>query len=242
MPRQPLSRIRSTLSSSLFVGPETFSARPELAALVCRVITGWAQVEGVLALVFARYAGMSVESALTIYNTVEGFRAQRQMLDGAAKWRLSPDDFHLYSATMSFVMQQYSVRNEMAHWVWARTEDLPNALVIMEPVAHRRQHSMVFGAQTGYDMAKVPKYLQELEENTFVYREPDLKWHADQMFRAEVLADRLQWLAAAPPVYEEQGRNHLLGEPYIVEQYDKLRRGNPIILPTGPPDSSSQTS
>jgi len=199
-------------------------------------------VEGALALVFARYAGMSVESALNIYNTVEGFRAQRQMLDGAAKWRLPADDFHLYSATMKFVMQQYSVRNEMAHWVWARTEDLPDALVIMEPVAQRRHHSMVFGAQTGFDIAKAPKYVEELDKNTFVYRKPDLNRHADQMFRAEILADRLQWLAAAPPVYEEQGRNHLLSEPYIVEHYDKMRRGNPIILPNGAPDSKPQPS
>jgi hypothetical protein len=175
MPRQPLSTVAQKLKDPIMIGPHTFVKRPELACLVCEIITGWAKVEGCLSLVFARYTHARVDIATDVYNNVEGFRSQDQMLDGAARATLSGDDYLLYQATMKFVKRQYSVRNEMAHWLWACTDDLPDALIIMEPVSHRKAHTMVFAASTGFDLQRSYRYMEESKNKVFVYRKLTLK-------------------------------------------------------------------
>jgi hypothetical protein len=225
MPRQPLSTLTGNrkLNDPIMIGPHTFAKRPDLAHLVCGIITGWAKVEGCLSLVFARYTRARVDVAMNIYNNVDAFRAQEQMLEGAARAALSDDDFFLYQASMKFIKRQYSVRNEMAHWLWGSTDDLPDALIIMEPVSHRKAHTMMFGANTGYDIEKCREYWAESQNGTFVYRKADLESHAKQMFKAEILSDRLQFLAAKPPQNDVEGRSHLLSDPEIRRDYEKLR-------------------
>jgi hypothetical protein len=223
VPRQPLNKIVQNLKDPIGLGLGTFAARPELAALVCDVITGWARVEGSLSLVFARYTYSRVDIAMSTYNSVEGYRAQRQMLGGAARAALSVDNYMLFEATMEFVKRQYNIRNEMAHWIWGKTEDLPDALIIMEPVSQRKTSTMIFGARNVTDLINSQKFKEDSGKKTFVYRKNDLETHAKEMFKAEVLADRLQYLVAKPPQDHDEGRQHLLQEPDILRDYEKLK-------------------
>jgi hypothetical protein len=59
-----------------------------------------------LSLVFARYTHARVDIAMSTYNEVEGFRAQEQMISGAARVALTEDSYLLFQATMRFVKRK----------------------------------------------------------------------------------------------------------------------------------------
>jgi hypothetical protein len=66
----------------------------------------------------------------------------------------------------------------MAHWIWGKTDDLPDALIIFEPVSRKKTTTMIFGARNPTDFIVAQRYREESDKRTFVYRKPDLDTHA----------------------------------------------------------------
>lgn len=223
MPKQPLHKNYDTVSP-IMVGPQTFAERPKLAVYIAQIIAGWAQVDLALAVTFARYTRQNIEQSIDIYLSNEGFAAQGKMLDAAAKNILTKDNFLLYRATMRFVKLNYNIRNEMAHWGWGITDTLPDVLIIFDPVNSKKFNSLMFnisGQNMGAIMPRIIELKAEAEKNYFFYKENDLKKCADDMFQAEIYADRLQQLSSSTSDIEE-GRGILLKRPEIKQFYEKM--------------------
>lgn len=237
MPRQPLRNIIPG-KPVIEIGPSTFAKRPKLAAYVAQTIAGWAQVELSLSVVLARYTSRNIEQSIDMYLSIDGFGAQSLLLEAAAKSVLSQDNYDLFDATMRFIKANYAVRNEMAHWTWGVTDALTDGLIIIEPRGHKKLNALQFNL-IGQDMSKVvPRIMamaQEQEKNVFAYRERDLVRCAEDMFKAEVFADRLQQLRSTEADIAE-GRSILLGRNEIRQAYEnnvrkRLPRGT--MMPEG---------
>jgi len=170
----------------------------------------------------ARYARRNIEQSIDMYLSIDGFAAQGKVLDAAAKTALTQDNYFLYKATMRFIKFNYDIRNEIAHWGWGVTETLPDALIIFEPVVHKKLHALAFNL-IGQNMGEMGKKIAELQEknmnSVFFYKESDLKKCADDMFKTEIFADRLQQLSSSLPDIQE-GRDILLKRSEIKQFYD----------------------
>jgi hypothetical protein len=229
MPKQPLRNVIRG-NHPIEIGPRTFAKRPKLAAYVAQTIAGWAQVELSLALVLARYTSRNIEQSVDMYLSIDGFGAQSLLLEAAARSVLPQDNFELFDATMRFIKNNYTIRNEMAHWTWGVTDALPDALVIIEPRSHKKLHALQFNIGD-QDMSKaIPRLMalaKEQEKNVFVYRERDLARCAEDMFNAEIFADRLQQLRSTEADIAE-GRRILLRRNEIQQAYENnVRRRFP---------------
>lgn len=223
MPRQPLHQITDQ-EPVVFIGPETFERRPMLATYVAQVIAGWAQVEISLACVLAHYDNADIENSVDTYLNTKGFMAQAEILNKTARAALTPENYDLYEATIKFINSNYQIRNDMAHWTWGVTDLLPEALIIIEPKANKKIAALAFN-MIGQDMRVLAQRIMELQsrqkKGVFVYRKNDLKRCVQDMFAAEVLADRLQQLKSSKQDMDE-GRAILLKRPEIRQHYDKI--------------------
>ena len=223
MPKQPLHKNYDHVSP-IFIGPQTFEKRPKLAVYVAQIIAGWAQVDLTLATVLARYARRNIEQSIDMYLSIEGFALQAKMLDAAAKTALTRDNYLLYKATMRFIKLNYDIRNELAHWGWGITDTIPDALIIFEPVSKKKLDALAFNL-VGQNLATMHGKISELKKQSdlevFFYRENDLKKCADDMFKTEIFADRLQQLSSSESDIKE-GRSVLLTRPEIKQFYEKM--------------------
>ncbi len=223
VPKQPLNKNYDRVSPIL-IGPQTFEKRPKLAVYVAQIIAGWAQVDLTLSTVLARYARRNIEQSIDMYLSIEGFASQAKILDAAAKTALTRDNYLLYKATMRFIRLNYDTRNELAHWGWGITDTIPDALIIFEPVSKKKLDALAFNL-IGQNLAAIQGKISELKKQDhlkiFFYRESDLKKCADDMFKAEAFADRLQQLSSSESDIEE-GRSVLLTRPELKQFYEKM--------------------
>ena len=224
VPKQPLNKNYDRVSPIL-IGPQTFEKRPKLAVYVAQIIAGWAQVDLTLATVLARYARRNIEQSIDMYLSIEGFALQAKMLDAAAKTALTRDNYLLYKATMRFIKLNYDIRNELAHWGWGITDTIPDALIIFEPVSKKKLDALAFNL-VGQNLATMHGKISELKKQVrsgryFFIGRSDLKKCADDMFKTEIFADRLQQLSSSESDIEE-GRSVLLTRPELKQFYEKM--------------------
>jgi hypothetical protein len=124
MPRQPLMYMRS--QAQFRFPANALAERPELAALIGECIAVWSSVEAQLAIMLS--AIMKTQTGITaaVFLSIRNSRAQREALNAAAQVGLSGRELEMFSA-ISFVYQSIdSQRTDLAHGIFALTEDIPD--------------------------------------------------------------------------------------------------------------------
>jgi hypothetical protein len=98
-------------------------------------------------------------------------------LDAAAKAALDEKEYDIFKATMSVTTSVQTPRNQLAHWVWAYSTDVPNALLLADPTSGKeRDREFVLALETGVtDPAKIGALNTFDPASVQVYRNGDLQ-------------------------------------------------------------------
>jgi hypothetical protein len=175
MARQPLNYVRRR--AKFRVPANALAERPELAALIGECIAVWSQVEAQLAILLS--AIMKAETGITaaVFLSIRNSRAQREALSAAAQIGLKDRELEMFSAIALLYQSLDGQRTDLAHGVFAVSEDLPDALLWIDAKDFTNHHveswsdvpSNVFLAQ----LAKDAESEQKLRDKFFVYRKDD---------------------------------------------------------------------
>jgi hypothetical protein len=131
---QLLSRVKP--NARVTVGlPDTMRRRPEVAAKVAESISEFSNLETMLPVLLAFMLSATPETALAMWGSLENRAAQLRLLDSAAKEQLDSERYDCWSVLLlKFVRSTMKERDRLAHWSWGYSIDLPDVLLLADPL------------------------------------------------------------------------------------------------------------
>jgi hypothetical protein len=213
MPRQPLLNVKP--KARVRFAANALGERPALAALVGECIGFWSQLEAQLAILLSSIMRAETAIASAVFLSIRNSRAQREALAAAAQIGLQGRELEMFSA-ISLVYQPLDAqRTDLAHGLFAVSDDLPEAIVWVDAKDFTRQH-----VQEWADFWKNPfgpsfsAVDEALKPKLFIYRENDLIglrneisefWRAVFLFHVHLRVpneEQFQSLYNAPPIQQ----------------------------------------
>lgn len=109
------------------------SKNPEMAARILRVMSSFGRLDGEIGLVFARLLRTEAHLGIAIYNQLVSTHAQDAALKAVAPMVLEDDELDFLMGLIELGRGHKEIRNDMAHGIWGYSEDLPKALLLINP-------------------------------------------------------------------------------------------------------------
>jgi hypothetical protein len=181
MKPQPLSRVRRDASTHF--DPDVLLTHPKLAVYPMATISRWARTDATLAeLLSAMLKSQDLAVGMAMYQALVGGTARQSALFAAAEEALSTEDFWLLQAVIRANKPSRDQRNEFAHHLWGHSADVPNALLLVDPIVFVKHLTIrsLYGRGTLSMLSHYTKIGKDLPSNQLdpskvqVYREPAL--------------------------------------------------------------------
>ena len=178
------------ISPSVRIGDAAYS-RPLLSQHAIMVISQLSQVDAMLEFAVAALVGGD-GLARDLIDEMRGKGQKRKALNKVAKKVLSEEDAHLFSKMVSFIDSAAKARDVLAHWVMAVDDQLPDALIYIDPRGEHPKamhHVTMTGDSASFELA--------LRKDSRIWRESDFQEASDRLKSAYSLVMNLGFLIRA---------------------------------------------
>lgn len=226
MPGQPLSKFSK--GKGLTFGPPSSWKRPNLMKYVMLVIEYWSTTEMRLLLILRYCLGGDPTLAAEMLLAIENQSIQRTVIMTATKAVLPKQDWPIIEAAFMSMNTSRNVRNRFAHHIWGVADDMPDALLLLDP-----KDMAIVIAQVVKQAAKekkagrtpAPVDLENILDRSkvMVWREKDFKSECDTAYRAGTVIELISKF-----IYEIKNeksadsiRQSLLSDPLIEQRLQK---------------------
>ena len=223
------------------------ATQPKIAQAIADCIAAYSEIELNLGLALSVILRADIKVTMAMYAKVENRSAQGRMIRAAIEASDITEnhkDF-FYVILNKLVSPCMKDRDKIAHWPWGYSPDLPDALLLFEPIGELEQNLALIheGHNRIRDISDLP-YLNL--DHVFVVKEPDLLRLVKRLREAERYLRNL-WMILHPrlPELSPQMRAEMLRQlsatPQIREglrQLREQRKSNPRTHPPGPADLS----
>lgn len=144
------------------------SSRPKLAALAMGVVAEWAQLEWAVSELLQCMVGTNPGPATVMYNALSGTVSKNAALKAIADHVLEDWQKPHFEVIMQLIRSSAKGRNRIAHGIWGFMAELPDALLLREPIeSSSNSLSHKIHKETG------EKYENVSAKDILVYREID---------------------------------------------------------------------
>ncbi|MBR0975578.1 hypothetical protein [Bradyrhizobium japonicum] len=130
---QPLSRVRP--KANVLSTPNAIVERPKLAPLALQVVARWAEIEMLSAALLGFLLHTEADPIMAMLQTVRSASAQMDMIAAAGAKKLTDPELETFEAVISMAKKAAHKRHPVAHHIWAYCEELPDAVLLIEPAA-----------------------------------------------------------------------------------------------------------
>lgn len=116
-------------------------------------IASWSNVEASMMQIFVELAGGSAAAATAIYLAFENASAKTTVIETLARRNLPTDERSILTAMLKIAKSQQSERDKLAHWLWGYSEELPDALILVDPrelAKHRETQEALISLRSKY--------------------------------------------------------------------------------------------
>jgi len=244
---QPLSRVKPDAD----IRVRATALPPDLCVYITRTITAWAYNDHLLANMLCGFLNAEYEVVAAMYQSLVSGEARRAALYAAAKAAV-PQHLNLIVATIQSTKASREERNHFAHHVWAISEHLPDAMILVDPatltepdvklraLAEKGLLKPTITPVGNVNRIQFPPMPVPDRSKMMVYREKDFQ---DAATNAETCTEVIKTLCRAThrTQPDEAGRQLLLREPRIARAFAKLSPENaPPAHETPPQETDSQ--
>lgn len=129
---QPLSKVKQN-AKSLTWGSGAFNNRPDFAILAANIIVASSLIDHELGMALGRILKTDAHAALAIYATLQSANIQKGALNAAAKTELNSEQYEVFQAMLAATETAQAERHRIAHWLWGTCEELPDAMIAIDP-------------------------------------------------------------------------------------------------------------
>ena len=197
--------------------------------IAMQVIAAGAGIDYILAYLLTHILSADPKTGMAMYMALSGGASKRAALNAAAEARMSPEDYLLFRAVMMCIGPARNIRNAFAHHLWAYSEELPDAALLVDPecmvnfdigvkmVNRAMEQRGIVILPPGYDVSQI-----------YVYRKADLD---EILVAANEASANLVTLALDLQLYDGSvisgpARLQLLTKPPIAQALERLTRQN----------------
>ena len=180
---QPLSTFLKTGNYSLQFNADALRDKPDFAALIAEAIARWARIEAGVGNIFVEMLGSEINAGYAMFSALRATTLQFQVIKSTANSVLTGEALEVFSATMGVVESVQPERNRLAHWLWGSSPQVPEGLLLIDPVYARDMN--VRREKYQREFIKEMKLKVTVEEHMsffkydlskiFVYRKSDLE-------------------------------------------------------------------
>lgn len=136
------------IGTSVSAGPGMILMRPELAALIGSICSGWAFVESSLGMFYGHLMGVYLEIspgyeppshpvAHQIFDEIHTIQSRIQLVEKLADWvKDEPQKIDILKV-LKKLKRAAQCRNKVAHGVWGVCESEPKALILLQTFGHK---------------------------------------------------------------------------------------------------------
>ncbi|MHC2837927.1 hypothetical protein [Bradyrhizobium diazoefficiens] len=107
-----------------------------MAPFVAEIIVRWADIEANVGSILAFLLAAEAGPTIAMLQTVRSASAQMDMIVSAGKIKLIDPELEMFEAVVRLARSAARKRNNVAHHIWAFCDELPDALLLVEPVAY----------------------------------------------------------------------------------------------------------
>jgi hypothetical protein len=107
-----------------------------MSGLIGQCVGLWAQIEIQMALILSALMKSHSDAAIAVFLSIRNSRQQQEALAAAAQTTLVGRASEIFSAISNVYRSLESQRNDLVHGVYALSDDLPNALLWVDPKNH----------------------------------------------------------------------------------------------------------
>ena len=196
---QPLSSFKKP-KATVYIRPSAVGINPELAALALSVIGHSSRADAALAQLAATLSAGQVEAVVDYYVSRRGDSTKFAVLETLAVASLKPDRHAIFRDLLKLHSRAQDRRQPLAHWLWGSCNDLPDALLLLDPRDELRragkskqaQTELIEAAKSGdierikAASAKTHPVPEDLHSKLMVYHAPDFE---DIIRQISVVAD-----------------------------------------------------
>ena len=222
MPGQPLSKIKS--DAKFTAGAEVFKAHPEMMLMAMQTIAAGAGIDYVFSYILTNFLHADPLTGMAMYAALSGGEGRKAVLKAAAQTRLSNSDFLLTDIVFNWTAPARKIRNDFAHHLWGYSEDVPDAVLLIDP-------KCMVGFDIGVRMANM-----EMQQSRKIIFPTAYDLSLIRVYRKRAIDDAFQIVAKASETLvilgldlqlsdgggiSEDTRARLLREPVIGQQYAK---------------------
>jgi hypothetical protein len=134
MSPQPLSRVKPR--TKVLASPDAIILRPQLAPLIAEIIARWADIEANVGSILAYLLRAEAGPTVAMLGAIRSASAQMDMIAAAGARKLVDPELEVFEAVLKMARSAAYKRNRIAHHIWAHSEELPDALLLIEPAAY----------------------------------------------------------------------------------------------------------
>jgi hypothetical protein len=129
---QPLSHVNSKATIAM-MQDDTMASQPKIAVAIAECIGQWAEIENILGLILSMLLGAEARAGIAMFHSLNNTNSQMSVLNAAAEIKLTQEFKDVFDAVMILVRGLAKERNRFVHWCWARSKELPEALLLVDP-------------------------------------------------------------------------------------------------------------
>jgi hypothetical protein len=231
---QLLSRVNPKARVAIGL-PDTMTRQPAVAAKIAECISEFSNLETMLPVTLAFLLSSDAQTALAMWGALENRAAQLRMLDAAAEEVLDTDRYDCLSVLMArFIRPAMKERDRFAHWSWGYSIDLPDKLLLADPLEK---------AKVQWTAINPPRTPQFDKSKVYVVGVADIGRSISRINDAAELLELFMKSIWAEPPPSERDRYHrqLCSEPRFASllQVHHDRNKNPPSQPQEPPPDQS---
>lgn len=191
------------------------------------VVAEWSLLEGFINGLFATLLGGDDGRATAIFSTIRSQQGQRDAINAAVNLSLQDqDERDIVTAVMSVYEKASKTRNKIAHWVWGHSSNLPEAVLLADPVAMAAfQAEIIAFTQNVRSGAKLQERPQLDKSRIFAYFANDFDDASKRIQRSIGLTARARNALSARTDSGAQELLQLSSEPEIRTELERLNKG-----------------
>ncbi len=221
-----------------------------MAVWIACTIGAWSHTEAKLRNALTGMLSADAVPVAAMYARIDSAAARSAALDGAASAALDEQDQRLFRATFVVLRRLNRARDEFSHWIWGYSDDLPDALMLLDPrdeIQHQAKPPDVrtfdtffrnnIEASRDHSNEALDRLVREWAMQTRidpklvrVYRQSDMKKAYTDAKRAEWLATNLHLLVGRiSPELTERARDLLGSAPEIRQELGRGSEQRPLL-------------
>ena len=225
---QPLSKVRP--DATVVIGPGAIFRERSIGMQAMLIVQIWAQIDVDLTDLATRFLKADFLVVSSMLEAIASNEGRKAALLGAAKEALKRDQFELLSAIVHITEPARRQRNAFVHHIWGHADEIPNAILLIDPkhlmrlgserALYHKSYSGLAGilAMEDTDKAAYP----ELDQSKImVYRDGDIGRCVDEAIAASTYFTRFFTSLYDTPGGEKE-RLELSADPAVQRALQRL--------------------